>query len=190
MDDKIFWEKFKQYKASTAKELGVEVTGILSDYDELTAITLKAHLFVEEQMNEMLGKFMHKDTARKFSFDNKLKILTSTELIGSPTHEAINYLNEIRNDYSHQLEFKVSEQRLETLINKMIQGNEDYFEEMIRTHTRKNLEFNERYTRAVSLISAFTHYENVNFYNKFSLKSQDVLNEERRRLEQAINDYD
>ena len=189
MNEKDFWEYYEEYIETTTFELGAELKDFLHDNDELIAVTLEAHLYIEEQMNELLAKVMDRDSVRKFSFDNKLKILNSIGLLGNITHTSINYFNEIRNDLSHKPGFRIDEKRINKFIEKMLNESDEQLSLIIKDHARKELELSERYRRTISLVSSFIHIDNMEFYKNFFNKSQQLLTDERQFLEASIKQY-
>ncbi|SDX01955.1 hypothetical protein SAMN05421781_0019 [Marinococcus luteus] len=182
MTEKEFWQIYEQYKEYTAGQLGSDVGKMMRNSDPLTTITLQTHLFVEEQMSEMLNKFMKEEITKKFSFNNKLNLLIGLDLISQNTYASINYFNEIRNDYSHHLDFKVSKKRLDKLLEKLTDSNNESYKKTVREHINNKIEFNERYRRAISLVSALINRDNLDFYNNFSEKSEAVLSYEKKKI--------
>lgn len=189
MNEKDFQKYYEEYIESTAFDLGAEIKRFLRDNDELIAVTLEAHLYIEEQMIELLAKVMDKDSVKKFSFDNKLKILNGMGLLTKITYTSINYFNEIRNDLSHQPGFKVDEKRINNFIEKMLKESDEELSLVIKNHAKKEIEFNERYRRAISLVSCFLHIDSMEFYKNFFNKSQQLLTDERQFLEAFIEQY-
>lgn len=89
--------EFRQYKKSFFKHESVELL-----------IVLKSHLFIERLINEIIENLFTKSgklTEKKFS--DKVDILSALDILFPKTEKGIRIFNKIRNDFSHNREYKI-----------------------------------------------------------------------------------
>lgn len=93
------------------------------NHQGLVAI-LKAHLMIEQMMNEIINcnfNWNNKqlDSAR-FTFAQKIKITIATECLDNSVEKSLATLNKIRNSCAHDFNFEVNEEHWEAIFSPFI----------------------------------------------------------------------
>ncbi|MBA3047587.1 hypothetical protein KKC83_06810 [Patescibacteria group bacterium] len=97
------------------KELDKIDAAIKSQPEEIILV-LQAHLFVENIIDEMLCSILKRGdilTENNLSFYQKLLIIQASDIIESYLIDTLKRLNNIRNKFSHQLQYNLSEKDID-----------------------------------------------------------------------------
>lgn len=91
-----------------------------TSHDELMVVVLKAHMFIEQELFQLLEKVMAnpKSLRAKFLLD-KLLLAHGFGLIDDDIFSSLKKLNDIRNSYAHNLNFEMGEKELDSLISPL-----------------------------------------------------------------------
>ncbi|MFF2797178.1 hypothetical protein [Lysinibacillus xylanilyticus] len=88
-----------------ANELKKDMIHEISSSDLLSA-TLKAHMYIERELNLLLEYFFPEaQTLIKLKFASKLKLVYELKILDKELFDVINKLNDIRNNFAHELHF-------------------------------------------------------------------------------------
>jgi hypothetical protein len=99
------------------KELDKIDDAIKSQPEELILI-LQAHLFVENIIDEILCSILKRGdilTENNLSFYQKLLVIQASGIIESYLIDILKRLNNIRNKFSHQLQYHLSEKDIDSI---------------------------------------------------------------------------
>jgi hypothetical protein len=89
-------------------------------------LILRGHLYIENELIDLIDGYIpnaQKLDLKKMSFYNKSKLALSLNLVDEETLKALLDLNDIRNNYAHNLRYQVSEEEIDNLrlnISKII----------------------------------------------------------------------
>lgn len=78
---------------------------------------LKAHLIIESAFNTFIESKLKRSSGviESLSFSQKLKLIDGFDLIDQDTITGIKIINKIRNDYAHNLDYKIQDTILKQL---------------------------------------------------------------------------
>jgi len=99
----IAWRDQCEAEATKSQEYFQRFADALESED-LTGVLIRGHLYVENEMNNLLGAVLpwfEKADIIDFEFDGKLKILYAMGLISLQQRSAIRKLNKLRNETAH-----------------------------------------------------------------------------------------
>lgn len=109
-------------------ELYDRVEDIIKDYgkflddtvseDELQII-LRAHLYIEQELTQLLKIYLKEPDVflkGRIMFANKLSLTVALGLIPKIVKPAYDKLNQIRNGYAHNLDYKITDQDIDEII--------------------------------------------------------------------------
>lgn len=87
------------------------------DDDNLMHIILKAHLYIEHELNEILKmNIKHPQRLPKMNFAMKQKLVFAMDLIPQDEFNVIKHFNGIRNAFAHNIEYEFNEKVLKEKI--------------------------------------------------------------------------
>lgn len=122
-------ERFEEYKEKLEgfiEQIGNKVDKDVQEFldatfggDELQVI-LRGHLYIEHELEKLLKIYMVEPQlvlTERFMFMNKINLAIALGALSLDKKTPYKRLNELRNNYVHQLKFKVSETDLNRLVD-------------------------------------------------------------------------
>src|SRR5690625_1226863 len=112
-----------EYFKSQLDKFSVERKRFVEDtaQDDISMVILRAHMYVEKEMVELTNRFFKYPNkfGDRYSFANRLDLLYALGVIDKELYDPIKKINEIRNDISHKLEYKYTENEYEKLYRSL-----------------------------------------------------------------------
>lgn len=122
-------ERFEEYKEKIegfTEQVGNKIDEDVQEFldatfggDELQVI-LRGHLYIEHELEKLLKIYMVEPQlvlTERFMFMNKINLAIALGALSLEKKNPYKKLNELRNNYVHQLKFKVSETDLNRLVD-------------------------------------------------------------------------
>lgn len=95
-----------------------KIQRFMSKQSEDLVFILRIHLLIEQRIEKFLQIIIPRSDRvleGRFSFHQKLLILDSFDLLGEGLVKAIKNLNTLRNNYSHEVDFSITERELDLM---------------------------------------------------------------------------
>lgn len=163
----------------------------LDEFNENLNITLKAHLFIEKTMNEVLDKMMDTEVLGRIGFKPRLNILYAFGLIEKSTFEAAREFNNIRNDYGHKYDYQIDEETLNKLKSKLSNDNLEAYRTLVENEEFKYLfegNFNLKYKTILTFIMQDIYRVKELFFIEFRKIAKNILNEVQEDLDKTLKE--
>ncbi|GAB1528947.1 MULTISPECIES: hypothetical protein [Brevibacillus] len=134
-----YTEKLLQIADEYEKKL-YEFTKDTDGKDFLQTI-LKGHLYIEQELNLLLGKYLkhpeHLDN--RMNFSSKLNLVFALGVIESPEKVVIQRINELRNKYAHQVNFEIDQEYFDDrIVAAFSQGTKKSYLQFLSSHKEKD----------------------------------------------------
>ncbi|MBX9998154.1 hypothetical protein [Priestia aryabhattai] len=113
-------------------------------------VVLKGHLHIERALENIIRESFENPNlllTEKSMFSNKLSLVSALGIVPHEYTVALKYFNKIRNKFSHDLEFKLEEEELAQLVNRLDSKTKEFYEGLLRQDTPEE----DEYMRYISL---------------------------------------
>ncbi|MGP4038323.1 MltR family transcriptional regulator [Gracilibacillus sp. D59] len=91
-----------------------------TEHEEILMVILRVHMYVEKELIEITNFFFkYHDKLNNYRFISRLNLLYALGVIEKELYDPISRLNQLRNDISHQLEYKFSEKEYQKLYQSL-----------------------------------------------------------------------
>lgn len=113
-EDELLKEQLDKY--SIYRKRFIEET----KHDDIHMVILRAHMYIEKEMVELTNTyFKHPNKLKDYGFKSRLDLLFALGVIDKELYDPIGKINKIRNDISHKLDFKFTEDKYKMLYNSL-----------------------------------------------------------------------
>ncbi|MDO3411482.1 hypothetical protein QWJ34_17080 [Saccharibacillus sp. CPCC 101409] len=88
--------------------------------DELLIVVLRSHIFIENEIENLLSKFSIKVEKTKLQFYiQKLDLLNSIGVVEKELYDSLSFVNQIRNKFAHRLDYEFNNEVYNDLYSKL-----------------------------------------------------------------------
>jgi uncharacterized protein YutE (UPF0331/DUF86 family) len=110
----VLLDKYSEYREEFLNE---------TKHDDILMVILKVHLYIEKEMVELTNSyFKHPKKFNDYTFKSRLDLLFALGVIEKELYDPIKSINDIRNQISHNLDFKFSEVNYKKIYDSLSQN--------------------------------------------------------------------
>lgn len=137
-DKKDVKELTANYAEGLKKEVHQEIANFrknhLSKSRDVLAIVLKSHLFIEKTTEDILTyslEYPNKSIDDRKSFSYKVNLLEALGYDRKNMISRLRAINDIRNEYAHNLEYKISKEDIKPLVKNLSINNKSLVSQLV-----------------------------------------------------------
>jgi hypothetical protein len=184
----IKWkEDFDQYYDIRMEEFRKSYTEFLdlTDHEEEMIVVLRAHLYIEQEINQLLSKIF--ENMPEMTFSQKIDLCKSLAIIDNDIYNPLKKFNKLRNLFAHNLNFKLEEKHYEDLVSTLSKSSKDQFKEDLSRYNKTQINLLDKLRILLASIWADTKVRNVYFIFHYQSRSEEILRREKKRMEEKKN---
>lgn len=169
-----------------------EVLSEISQTDRMLIAILKGNLILENKLKDLLVKYGIEESIVKNKykyFNDKLNLCDSLGIINKDIVSYLNKMNNTRNKYGHNLNYKITEEYLDGMVSVLNASDKSFFEKIIDIQGYKNLEGDEKIYYHVLTFIEILYFSLDSVQSTFHHKKYNIMLRFYNDILTEINDY-
>ncbi|ASN04266.1 hypothetical protein [Virgibacillus necropolis] len=187
--DLLFWRDIRLKDWRESYEHFIELT----NDENMLIIVLRAHLYLEREINELLSKVSLNGKLLEVQFSHKIDLVKSLGVVDEELIPPIGKLNKIRNQYAHDLEFEVTQKDYQDLLSTLSKKEKAHFEEELINFYKKYPEENKKLTNnfrvLLGSIWGAVKIKNLYFFYYYQTLSKSIAEKEGERIRHEVSKH-
>lgn len=149
-----YYELTKESSIKNSIESSKELLKDITTVDSLFTAVIKGHLIIESKLEKLLIDYgFNERLLEKKFFSDKLNLCIGIGIINQDIANPLNKINATRNKYGHDINFKITEEYLDTMISSLSKSDKDMYDNIIIVRGYNNHEGDEFiYKRVLAFI--------------------------------------
>ncbi|MBT2722300.1 hypothetical protein [Bacillus sp. ISL-46] len=184
----INWkEDFDQYYDTRMKEFQRSYNEFLeiTDHEEAMIVVIRAHLYIEQEINQLLHKVL--EIVPDMTFSQKINFCKSLLIIDKDMIGPLNKFNTLRNSFAHNLNFKLEEKNYDDLVSTLSKSSkEQFYKDLSRFHKSEKTLL-DKLRILLASIWADTKVHNMYFIFHYQKRAEEIIKREKELVEDMKN---